>query len=178
MSNEEDKNFNIEDLLNVDKIPSFYPQKGSLVWCGHKGVPYYTKKSREEFLKYRAQKKKEEEEFRQKRMEEYNLLDDRRYIFTFEQYCEFLKDKDFDIEQCSVENVIKREREERLRKEAEEERKRIEEERLIEELRNYEEDEYREYFYEGEPFLDSNYYSNEESDTNEHCDEFNYYDNY
>jgi len=159
------------DFLDFQMPTKLYPQKGSLVWCAHKGVPTFTPEERTKMREAAKKRKEEQEKFRQRRMAEYNSLDERHYIFTFKEYCEFISNPKFDKEYCNIKNVMERARIERHKREREEERLRIEREDALEKLKYHDEDNYNEYYYQNEAFIDDdieniNYYSCEEPEYN------------
>ena len=101
-----------------------------------------------------AKRKEEQDKFRQERMEEYNSLDERQYIFTFDEYCEFISNPKFDKEYCNIKNVMERAKIEREKAERQAEKERLEKEQYLENLKFHDEDNYDEYFYQNEPFID------------------------
>lgn len=118
---------------------------------------------REEYQK----NKKEKEILRKNRLIEYSYIDEKQYHFTWDDFQNYLTDKNFNIDECYIPNIIareKREYEEMMKRKEEERIKREEEERRqIEYLRNYDDDDYLNYFYEGEAFID---YDSEENYNN------------
>ena len=112
-----------------------------------------------QFQKERLEKERlEKENLRKERLSEYSFIDDRWYYFTWNDFQNYLTNKDFNIEKCFIPNIIEREkREEKERIKREEEERIIQERkemRELEYLRNYDENDYLNYFYEGEPFTD------------------------
>ena len=92
-----------------------YPCKGSLTYNMIHKIPLNKFDNKE----YLEKKKKEIAEFRKKRLNEYSLLDERRYYFTLEQFEDFLKNENFDIEVCNINNIRKIEAGERHKREEE-----------------------------------------------------------
>ena len=137
---------------------TFYPQ-----W--HKNYissnPELEKKIRR-FQKEESDKNKSYlENLRKKRLAEYSYIDEKQYYFTWNDFQNYLTNKDFDIEKCYIPNIIVRENKER-----EERMKREEEERnQLEYLRNYDVNDYINYFYEGEPFIVSDFEDNYNNST-------------
>ena len=131
-----------------------YPGVNSLTWRMIHKKPLMTKEEKEEMLKRKKLEKEKKEAFRKKRMNEYNLLDERHYYFTFEQYCQFLEDENFDIEQCHISTIREKERIEEERKKKEKEKRYMDRKNKLEFLKNHPEYSYNEYFYKNKPFLD------------------------
>ena len=112
-------------------------------------------------------KKRDLDDLKKKRLAEYSFIDDKYYYFTWNDFQNYLTNKDFNIEKCYIPNIIKREK-----REEEERRQREEEERRqIEYLENYDDNDYLNYFYEEEAFIlsdtENNYNSNQMTDDDE-----------
>ena len=162
------------DFLNFNMPKKLYPQKGSLVWCAHKGLPTFTDEDRKRMREAAAKRKQAEEKFRQERMDEYNSLDERQYIFTFEEYCEFISNPKFDKEYCNIKNVMERARIDREIADRKAEKERLEKEQYLENLKFHDEDNYDEYFYQNEPYINDDVYDinyNTDDDTDNWSDE-------
>lgn len=109
--------------------------------------------------------KLDRENLRKKRFEEYSSIDDKRYYFTWEDFQNYLTVKDFNIKKCFIPNIIKKEKQEEKDRLEQDERERIKQEMdeiiYLEYLRNYNENDYINYFYEDESFVsDSEEYHN------------------
>lgn len=153
---------------------TFYPQ-----WH-HKfkhNNPEFIKRIRNMEKENYQKQKLEKKNLRERRLMEYHFIDDKNYYFTWEDFQNFLIDKNFNISKCYIPNIIEREQiENRLRIEKEEKERiqKEEEDRLyLEYLKNYNEYDYENYFYEEEPFIsdeeiivyesdEEGYYSNDE----------------
>ena len=103
--------------------------------------------------------------FQREKFKAYSSIDDKRYYFTWEDFQNYLTVKDFNIKKCFIPNIIKKEKQEEKDRLEQDERERIKQEMdeiiYLEYLRNYNENDYINYFYEDESFVsDSEEYHN------------------
>ena len=172
-----------KNLTIQQKNLKLYPCKGSLTWRMIKGLPLQTKEEKEKLVQKNKLAMAKRNALREKRFMEYYYLDERQYFFTFKQYIDFLENENFDVEQCNIRNIREREEKERIEKEELDRQHEIKIRSKLRELKNHEEIDYYNYYYNNKPYivnhnnddtyLDDSYSNYEEYDSETYSD----YDN-